>query len=272
MGDLVVYKKLRWGDCLKMPSGWGKIAWCSYASFKKRAQNEDPPGYGTLMTCIIQGVHARDRSFIDKGVELAEKHVGRECALCFSGMALCDIGELQDGLAQLRKAVKIEPSIRNMLALAGQLEEPEDFDEKKMLCEKLLQQDPDDADALRGFAFVLIHQNRCDEAEPYIARGLKAAPRNSGLREAHAELLYQRGNYTAALREYRRAMSWPFNSRATYFWHRIACCYDRVGQPKKAKKAARKMVKAACRERLSEDQEASIKELVDYLGVPADKQ
>jgi tetratricopeptide (TPR) repeat protein len=243
MKDFTVYKRIKFRDCYRLPSGWDKLAWCSYTKFRKRAEKENPPGHYVLLTALFQFLVSKDRTFMDKAVELVKGNVPEDCMLCWTGSALCDGGYYEEGLERLRKAVSLNPSPTNMEALAGAIERPEDYDEKLEISNQMLEKNPNDADALRHKAFVLVQRNNLDEAEELVRKALEICPENMASRQALGEILFQRGMYKDALRLYKKAFSYFHNSKR--LWQQIALCYLELGKPKKAKKAAYKLLKLA---------------------------
>ncbi len=243
MRDFIVYKRIKFRDCYRLPSGWDKVAWCSYTKFRKRAEKENPPGHYVLLTAVLQFLVSKDKTFVDKAVELIKGNVPEDCVLCLTGTALCDGGYHEEGLERLRKAVSLNPSPGNMEALAGAIEKPEDYDEKLELSNRMLEKNPNDVDALRHKAFVLVQRNHLDEAEVLVRKALEICPKNTANREAMGEILFLRGMYKEALRLYKKAFLYFHNSK--HLWQQIALCYLELGKPKKAKKAAYKLLKLA---------------------------
>jgi len=74
--------------------------------------------------------------------------------------------------------------------------------------QKLLQQSPDDAEALNFLAYSLAERGeRLDEAEGYIQRALKQQPENGFYLDSLAWIYYQRGAYSEAVRIQQRALA-----------------------------------------------------------------
>jgi len=243
MREFIVYNRIKLRDCLRLPDSWGKIAWYSYTKYRRKAEKENPPGHNVLMTGILQTIVSKNKSFMDEAVKLVKENVPEDTILCLTGAALCDIGYYEEGLERLRKAVAIEPSLENMVVLAGYIEKPEDYAEKLELSNRILQKNPDDTDGLRHKAFVLVEYGQLDEAEELLRKALDVSPKNRANKEALGEIMFRRGSYKEALQLYKKAYS--FLDKSKYSWQQIALCYSELGKPKKAKKAAYRLLKLA---------------------------
>ncbi|MGD0077899.1 MAG: tetratricopeptide repeat protein [Sedimentisphaerales bacterium] len=250
---LIVYKKFSLRQTQLMPEDWGKVAWYHYPRFRKKALKENPPSFSFLMTCIIQAVYLKDKSLIDKAVEIVKATMKETDILIFTGSALCAIGYKDEGLTKLREAVKQNPCIRTFFALSNSLQDPEDFDEKSVLCRQILKENPNDIDALRGLIFVSINQNKFEEAKKYLNQALQLSPKNYTILESHAELLFRTGDFESALKQYKRAQKLSFKFRDVRICQQIAYCYHNLGKSKETQKAAIKMFNAAKQEGYSLD-------------------
>ncbi len=248
--DLTVYKEFKLRDCMKLPRAWAKQA-CRYKKIRRKAEREDPPGINVLFCGILQTMVSKKVCFIDEATEIVRGNIPEDSILALTGAALCDAGHYEDGLKRLRKAVELQPSLTNMEALAGCIEKPEDYSEKLGLSNRILEKYPNDVDALRHKAFVLVHYGNLDEAEELMRKALNVSPKNGANKEGLGEILFRRGMYKEALQLYKKA--YPYLDRSKYSWQQIAHCYFQLGEHKKAKKAALKMLKAAKKEGVNLD-------------------
>ncbi|MDQ6979763.1 MAG: tetratricopeptide repeat protein [Mariprofundaceae bacterium] len=86
--------------------------------------------------------------------------------------------------------------------------------------QQLLQQSPDDAEALNFFGYSLAERGeRLDEAEGYVQRALKQQPDNGFYLDSLAWIYYQRGVYSKAARIQRRALAKVKNIDPVMFDH-----------------------------------------------------
>ncbi|MFC1676680.1 tetratricopeptide repeat protein [Planctomycetota bacterium] len=262
--DFIVYKRLGLRECLKLPREWRKIAWFYYARYRKKAQKETPPGFNVLIIGILQAVVSKDRSFIDKAIELVDGNVRQDSIMCLTGSALCDIGHYEEGIRSLRKAVELEPTLVNMVALAGALEKAEEYSEKLELSNRILEKAPNNLDGLQFKAYVLAKRGNLDEAEGLARKALRISPKNSYAKEVLGEILFRQERYEEALKMFRGSFDFPDNFG--HLWHRIAHCHFELGKFKKAQKAAKRMLKAAKKE--GDDMNTpEMKAFLEKLGV-----
>jgi tetratricopeptide (TPR) repeat protein len=266
MNNLVVYKHLKLKDCLKMPSDWDKIAWFRYSGYQKKALKEEKPAFNTLMVGLIQGVYAKDRSFIDKAAELVKDNMKESDILSFTGVALCSIGYQEEGLENVRKAVELNRSHLNIIALIGELDE-QYSEEKLKLCQEVLDTNPNDVDAIRGIAAAHIYNKKFEEAERYILKALKINPKDWRVRQTYGGILYSQEKYLQALKEFKKAYWLSFNFRSKYLWEHFAHIYYYLGKYRKAKKAALKLKKIMMSENI-DISKTHLKELLEELGIP----
>jgi len=239
------FKRLKLRDCLRLPEGWSKIAWCSYRKYRKRAEKENPPGFNFMMIGVFQGIVAQDTSLIDETIDIVRGTVPEDGVLCISGAALCSLGHCDEGLRRLREAVNMNPSPTNMEALASHLDNPEDYYEKLLLSQQVLKAKPDDVDSMRHAGFVLIEYDRPVEAEEYLRKALSIVPKNKATRELLGEIYFRRRMYKEALQQ-REAATGYFET-TPYLFQQLAYCYYFTGKLRKAERAALKMVKVAAR-------------------------
>lgn len=139
---------------------------------------------------------------------------------------------LKDAVAELNRALKLDPTSVEALVLAPSMESntlaelaraaakahPEDSrihallgdvlddrSEREASYRRSLQIDRDDPKVLESFAKLLIASNRVDDAFPFALRAAIRAPHDHGVLETFAETLFQRGRCQDAIPQQQRA-------------------------------------------------------------------
>lgn len=265
--NLIEYDKFSLRDCIKLRRAWSKRAF-AYKRIIKKAKMEQPPGINVLLCGVLQTLVSRKKYFIEKASEIVKNGLPEDTILALGGSALVDAGYINDGLAKLRKAVEINPSAANMEALAGSIENSENYAEKFDLANRILEKDSNDIDGLRHKIFVLIQWDRLDEAENVVQKAFNLAPKNGSIHEACGEIQFRRGKYREALMFYKKAYN--YFSRTKHVWQQMAYCYFELGKIKKAKKAALKLLKLAKQDGDDIKKYSSLRDFFDKLGVKCD--
>jgi len=234
-------------ECRAMPKDWGNLVAKAYQTLLKEAETEEPPGSSTLSVYAINSIHQKDPAIISRGAELVKKNASQQDLFRVWGSALCAIGDKAEGLKFLRNAVELKPSARNLLALAHELEDP---DERMRLFQKLLRDYPEDVGVLRGVAGTLMLRGDLEEAESYARKALGLSPNDRPAVDLLAEVLFRKEDFAAALVYYKRLSKkrwhWslkPHRHDVKLVWQQIARCHHHLGHSRRAIAAAKKLKK-----------------------------
>ena len=243
----LIRKRFSRAECRSMPQDWGNLAAERYETQLRLAEAEEPPGSSTLAVYAINSVYQKDPSIISRGAELVKMNLFQQDLFRVWGCALCAIGGKAEGLKLLRSAVELEPSAKNLLALAEALEDP---DERMALFQEFLRDFPEDVGALRGVAIGLIDRGELEEAESYARKALGLSPNDERAVHLLAEVLFRKEDFAAALVYYKRLSkkrrNWslkPHGRDAKRAWQQIALCHHHLGNPRRAIAAAKKLKK-----------------------------
>lgn len=204
----------------------------TYRSRRRKAMRESTPGYNTLCAMVMLAVAKCDRKFVDAGLEVV-KDVPRYVALSLAGNAFCDLGARDEGLGMLRQAAELHPSHTLLLAVAA---ETDDLAEKEGLAQQVLNDNPNDSDALRHLAYAKYFGGERQEAERLIDQILCSDANNLYARECKGNMCFDKEEYAEALSHYKKMSVKPLPISLQF---KICHCYYLLGMTSKAKRIAR---------------------------------
>jgi len=216
------------------PMGWLKTI-SNYTSYRSKAIQETKPGYYTLLSIILAAIARHDGSVIDTATELTRENMPQHMFLTLVGAALCCFGSKEEGLSMLREAVKLNPSHSLLLVYAS---ETDDIEEKENLSNKVLNENPEDNDALRHLAYTKSVQGKHGEAEILIDRILNNEPDNVFALEYKGNIYFEKKEYNKTLEYYLKINLKPTPISLNF---KICRCYYLIGKLRKAKKIAKKI-------------------------------
>lgn len=238
--DIFVVKRVSYKECKFFPSPLDRYAF-NLAKWAKFAQKEDPPGKCVMICACIQSLLTGDPGYIHSVTEIisTDSQEAEALILGLSGMVLSHIGYKPQGLELLRYAVKLWRSDRMLLSLAAELDDDENICESIDLCNSVLRRYPSNAEALRLLSVNLLNQGSIEEAETKILHAMEADPRSRLIRQVYGDVLYAKGEYSRAIKKYRRARA--FCEYKPYVFYRLACCFHRIEKQRLSRKFARKL-------------------------------
>jgi len=227
-------QKFNRADIASLPIGWVRAA-SDYRYLRQRAMGEYKPGFYTFVAMLLAALVKHDKHLVDVAVELTKDNVPTHEYLSLAGTALCDLGFQDEGLAMLRAAVESDASTSSVATLAAYTH---DIEEKEDLSTKVLSEDPDDSDALRGFAYAKRCKGELEETERIQNRIMEVEPNNVFALELKGDVCFYRGEYRKALVLYRKIKVKPVPVSLQF---KICRCYYSLGIMNKARRIARKI-------------------------------
>lgn len=216
------------------PVGWRRTL-SNYSTFRKNALKEPKAGFYTLAAVLSTALVRHDKHLVDVAVELTKENIPAHLYLSFAGSALCNLGSKNEGLAMLREAVKSESSHSLLLALAA---ETSDLEEKEHLSRKVLNENSQDCDALRGLAYAKYFQGQVQEAENLLDRILRIDPNDIYALEFKGNVYFDKEEWPLALEQYLKIKIKPTPISLQL---KICHCYHLLGMSRKAKRIAKKI-------------------------------
>jgi len=228
--------KLTKDEIALAPSNWIKPL-RSYRIKRLRAiwLEDERPSYYTLLTAVMAAIAKKDRHLIDIASQLTKGNMPEYIYQSLVGIALCDMGFKEEGLAMEREAVRLKPSHSNLLSLAA---DTDDLDEKEELAKKVLNENSKDSDALQHLAYAKYFKGKRQEAERLFDEILKNEPNNIGALEFKGNICLDRKGYDKALEWYLKVKLKP---KPISLQFKICRCYYLIGKIRKAKKIAKKI-------------------------------
>jgi pentatricopeptide repeat protein len=150
--------------------------------------------------------------------------------------------------------------------LSGELAGPDPEEEKIELCRRVLKLDPNEEEALRRIALILIARGQLVEARPYVLLASELAPNDPSVAQTHADYLFESGDYRTALTLYKRVLRRGFSPDKKHLWQQIAGCHYFLGNHRRAKRAAIKLREVCIEDRLRPD-DPGVVAVFEKLGV-----
>ena len=227
-------RRFKKDEIILAPIDWAGLL-SNYSWFRRKALKETKPGYYSLIANVLTGIVKQDKHLIDIAVELTKETIPKKVYLPVVGSALCTLGLVDEGIAMLREAVKLEPAHSTLLLLAAEVK---DLEQKEALCRRVLSEDPQDIDAMRHLAYAKYFKGEPEEAGRLIDKILKAEADNVFAREFKGNISFDKKDYKDALKQYQRIQ---LNPMPILLQLRICCCYHFLGMKSKAKKIAKKL-------------------------------
>jgi tetratricopeptide (TPR) repeat protein len=216
------------------PIGWIRTL-SDYSGFRKRALREHKPGFNTLIAILSTAIVRQDKNLVDVAVELTKENVPRHVYLSLAGATLCDLGSKDEGLAMLRDAVKAKSSDASLSGLAA---ETTDLGEKEHLSKRVLNENPEDCDALRHLAYAKYFKDEIEEAEHLLNKVLQIDAGNIYALECKGNIHFDKEEYQKALEQYLQVKLKPTPISLQL---KICHCYYLLGMVNKAKRIAKKI-------------------------------
>jgi len=227
-------RRLEKEDIALAPTYWGRLL-SKYRYYRNRAIKESEPGYATFIAILMTAIAKHDRYLIDTAIEITKDNVPRETHLAIAGSALCDFGEKEKGLSMLREATRLKPSHANILAMVANTDDSEEAED---LVNKVLNEDPQNTEALRLLAYAKYYGGEPEEAEKIFDEILLKEPDNNFAVEFKGNIYFDKEEYDNALSQYLKIKLKP---RPISLQLKISHCYYLLGNLKKAKKIAKKI-------------------------------
>jgi Flp pilus assembly protein TadD len=125
------------------------------------------------------------------------------------GVTLVEAGRPGDAVTELERGLALRPGDRKLLlGLAAALAEAGDVEGAASHGRKLLEEDPDDVEALNFVGYLLAdHGIRLGEAERLLLRAAELAPREGAVLDSLGWLWFRKGDTARAIRTLERAES-----------------------------------------------------------------
>lgn len=166
------------------------------------AARECPRGYATLYLAVLKSKRSGNSKSLVQAAEMVSNTVPADVVLQVKGATLCDMGDTEAGLADMREAVRLNPCTKNKTVLASRLAQfGEGMEEACQLYASIPEDDPDPW-ALDGRAWL----DDLDEALAPCLRACEIAPREPCSHYMLARVLAEKGRYLEAAIEYENAM------------------------------------------------------------------
>lgn len=253
-------RRLAKEEVLTAPMSWTRIL-STYGIRRKKAMGEATAGYNTLCAMVIVAIAKSDRKWVDAAIDRTKENVPKHVYLSLGGSALCDLGFRDEGLAMLRDALKLHSSHSLMLSLAAVTD---DLAEKESLAKQVLNENPEDSDALRHLAYAKYYRGEREKAEGLIDKILHNDADNLYALEYKGNICFDNGEYAEALAQYLKITLKPTPISIQF---KICNCYHLLGMTGKAKKIAKsihKRISATCG--IDRDIESATQLLVEVLS------
>jgi len=134
------------------------------------------------------------------------------------GTALVQMGRIDEAIAQLQKAVEINPNyVEAHNNLGDALLQKGQVDEAMGQYQKALEIDPNFADAHNNLGIVLLKKGQVDEAMAQYQKALEIKPNNASAHYNLGNVLLQKGQVDEAIIQYQRALEIkPTDAEAHY--------------------------------------------------------
>jgi tetratricopeptide (TPR) repeat protein len=188
------------------------------AKFAERAVRLAPRNsdaiYNLGLCCFLQGEYERSIDCFERATELSPDVSAYHYAL---GLSYEAIGGDWPALMAFRNSVAINPDRFGLLKL-GQLSLAVGRSSEAIDCaKKILEQDPENAEAHLLFASGLLDANRSEESEAHLQSAISSDPKLAGsFKLAHSRRLRQVGRFTESLAIYEEAIEATPNLGAAY--------------------------------------------------------
>jgi tetratricopeptide (TPR) repeat protein len=203
-----------------------------------------PPGQERIVHDACVAAVTWDTSELESGCKQAYRQVDQDVLLRIKGSILFDLGDADSGLALMRRAVQLNPSIKNMLVLVSRLDNTACLEEAAVLYERILWLCPRHVPALVGRACLEAQLGDRARAKKLLYEALELCPIDA---EAHYNLgvaLAEDGLFRKALRELRKSIRLR-HPRSEWVWSAMAEVFLKIGQLSKAAWAAKKALTVA---------------------------
>ena len=227
-------QKFTKADVASLPIAWMRAA-SDYRYLRGRAIGEYKPGLYTLVAMVLAALVKHDKHLVEVAAELTKDNVPTDEYLSLAGAALCDLGFQNEGLAMLRAAVESDPSNSTLTLLASSTQ---DIEEKENLSNRVLSDNPEDCDALRGLAYAKCCKGEVEEAEHILNRITELDPNNAYTLECKGDVCFYKKEYRKALTLYRKIEVKPVPVSLQF---KICRCYYSLGIMNKAGRIARRI-------------------------------
>jgi tetratricopeptide (TPR) repeat protein len=148
------------------------------------------------------------------------------------------LNDRKEGLACLEKAVSLNPTAFNLVALAARISDS-DPGRAKQIYEELLKSDSKNVEVIYGLAKVNMKQGKWIDGLELAIKGCQLQPSNPSINCLLAFAHFNLGRIEEALKYYQKAEKLEYPDKA-YVYNSIAACYQKLGKARKARQYARK--------------------------------
>jgi len=148
------------------------------------------------------------------------------------------LGDKKEGLACLEKAVSINRSNSNLVALAARLIDV-DRERAQDIFDELFQSNPEHVDVIWGLAEIAMKEGKVVKGFELAKRAYDLKPSDSSINALLAGAHFSLGRYNEALQYYQKAAELGLPDKV-YIYNSIAACYQKLGKLRKVRKYAKK--------------------------------
>ena len=210
-----------------------------------------------------QAPEARSAKFLEAGKKLMEKNDPAHALLEFRnaaketprkaepyyhvGVAYLQLGDVRNGVSALRQALQIEPRHLQAQVRLAQLmvvaNEPGYLKEARQRLIDLLQDSPDDREALHVLALTELRLGQPKEAQQYLARSLAAAPQDLVIAATMAEAKMRQRDLSGAEEDLKKACA--ASPQSADAWLLLGRFYAALQRPADAEQQFRRALEIA---------------------------
>ena len=213
----------------------GKFNPKNFPWLRIESARERVPGEATLCLAAMETVQKQDIRHLQDGIALTKDNVSADVLRRISGWAKFGIGQVTDGIAEMRKAHHLNPSTENLRHLARGLRESRDTRaEARKHFEQILSDSPNDYEALYSLGML---SEDPQEAFDFYAKAFQTRPRDWRMVYNMAEALYRMNHFDQSVQRFEEARRLCFENPADISIG-IARCRLATGQYEDALKEA----------------------------------
>ncbi|MCX5637813.1 MAG: tetratricopeptide repeat protein, partial [Planctomycetota bacterium] len=177
------------------------------------------------------------KNYMDKAFE--HNNTALDLLYAMKGCLWYDhLDKKEEGLACLEKAVSLNPTAFNLVALAARITDS-DPERAKRIYEELPKSDSKNIEVIYGLAEVNIIQGKLTDGLELAIKGCQLQPSNPRINCLLACAHFNLGRIEEALKYYQKTAKLEYPDKA-YVYNSIAACYQKLGKARKARQYARK--------------------------------